>query len=107
MVQAHQQSEKPCFCRLQIDKLNDKFVEARDEIEFAEEDAETTYFNESHKLAKDSVSEVLALYQEIQTELTEEDKGKLQRSMGMKMEQLKVRLGHCPNMSFTQHVKQL
>ena len=53
------------------------------------------------------MSEVLALYKEIQTELTEEDKGKLQRSMGMKMEQLKVCIGHCPDMSFTQHVKQL
>ena len=75
---------------MQIDELNDKFVEARDEIEFAQEDAETTYFNESHNTAKHSVGEVLALYQQIQEDLSQDDKGKLQRSMGMKMEQLKV-----------------
>lgn len=79
----------------QIDELNDKFVEARDEIEYAQEDAETTYFNESHKLAKDSVGVVTNLYQQILTNLSDADRGKLQRSMGMKMEQLKVRLLYC------------
>jgi len=74
----------------QIDQLNEKFVEARDEIEYAQEDAETTYFNESHKLARDSVGIVTTMYQQILADLSESDKGKLQRSMGMKMEQLKV-----------------
>ena len=66
-------------------------MEARDEIEYAQEDAETTYFNESHKAAKDSVAVVTSLYKDIQDTLNEADRGKLQRSMGMKMEQLKVR----------------
>lgn len=78
----------------QIDELNDKFVEAREEIEYAQEDAETTYFNESHKLARDSVGIVTTMYQQILADLSEADKGKLQRSMGMKMEQLKVHM--CP-----------
>lgn len=77
----------------QIDELNDKFVEARDEIEYAQEDAETTYFNESHNLARESVGIVTTMYKEILADLSEADKGKLQRSMGMKMEQLKAELG--------------
>lgn len=80
-----------CYsCCLQIDELNDKFVEARDEIEYAQEDAETTYFNDSHKVAKEAVGVITSMYRDIQDTLNEADKGKLQRSMGMKMEQLKV-----------------
>ena len=37
---------------LQIDTINDKFVEAREEIETARDDAETTYFNESYTEAQ-------------------------------------------------------
>lgn len=70
-------------------------MEARDEIECAQEDAETTYFNESHKLAKDTVGVVTSMYKDILETLSETDKGKLQRSMGMKMEQLKVWQLHC------------
>lgn len=70
-------------------------MEARDEIEYAQEDAETTYFNESHKLAKDTVGVVTGMYKDILETLSETDKGKLQRSMGMKMEQLKVGRLHC------------
>ncbi|KAL3152544.1 hypothetical protein ABBQ32_001572 [Trebouxia sp. C0010 RCD-2024] len=77
----------------QIDELNDKFVEARDEIEYAQEDAETTYFNDSHKVAKEAVGVITSMYRDIQDTLNEADKGKLQRSMGMKMEQLKAELG--------------
>ena len=63
-------------------------------MEYAQEDAETTYFNESHKLAKGLVDEVTTRYQQILADLSEEDKGKLQRSMGLKMEQLKVGCVH-------------
>ena len=31
----------------QVAAINERFVEARDEIEYAKEDAETVYFNES------------------------------------------------------------
>lgn len=57
---------------------------------YAVEDAETTYFNESHQTAKDAVAEATQLYQQVLNDLSEADRGKLQRSMGMKMEQLKV-----------------
>ena len=78
------------YIRLQIETLNEKFVEARDEIEYAVEDAETTYFNESHKVAKDAVAEAMQMYKQVLDDLSDDDRGKLQRSMGMKMEQLKV-----------------
>ena len=94
MYTALHASSVQCKIWLQIDDLNDKFVEARDEIEYAQEDAETTYFNESHKLAKDSVGVVTSMYKNILETLSEADKGKLQRSMGMKMEQLKVWHSH-------------
>eukprot|EP01026_Neomeris_dumetosa_P072657 TRINITY_DN74055_c0_g1_i3.p2 TRINITY_DN74055_c0_g1~~TRINITY_DN74055_c0_g1_i3.p2 ORF type:complete len:133 (-),score=22.91 TRINITY_DN74055_c0_g1_i3:227-583(-) len=74
----------------EIDGLNDKFAEARDEIELAKEDAETVYFNESHKTAKEVVDEVLGTWQQLLQRLNEEEKSKLQCSMGLKMEQLKA-----------------
>ncbi len=56
-----------------------------------QEDAETVRFNESAKAAQDSVNKVLESYGALAQQLDEEERGKLQRSMGMKMEQLKVR----------------
>ena len=43
----------------QIDLVNDLFVEARDLIEDARDEAETVYFNDAHKDAKDAVADVL------------------------------------------------
>ena len=43
---------------VQIDAINDKFVEARDEIDYAKEDAETTYFDESYAAAQQATKEV-------------------------------------------------
>eukprot|EP01024_Parvocaulis_polyphysoides_P025403 TRINITY_DN23184_c0_g3_i1.p3 TRINITY_DN23184_c0_g3~~TRINITY_DN23184_c0_g3_i1.p3 ORF type:complete len:130 (-),score=16.77 TRINITY_DN23184_c0_g3_i1:404-793(-) len=74
----------------EIDDLNDKFATARDEIELAKEDAETVYFNESHATAKQVVDEVMEKWQNVLERLDEEEKMKLQRSMGLKMEQLKA-----------------
>ena len=107
----------------QIDSINDQFVEARDEIEYAKEEVGTTYFNESADAAKAAVAGVLEKYQGILEKLrcdpasedrsmqclaaisnqchvsvhhptalwcSEEERGKLQRSMGMKMEQLRA-----------------
>jgi len=73
-------------------QINDKFVEARDEIEFAAEDAETTYFNDSYESAKSLVEEVVGEFNTLLESLPDEEKGRLQRSMGMKMEQLKAEL---------------
>ncbi|CAG9460705.1 unnamed protein product [Pedinophyceae sp. YPF-701] len=75
-----------------IDEINDKFVEARDEIEFAQEDAETTYFNESCEAAREITQEALDMFNALLSRLDDDERGKLQRSMGMKMEQLKAEL---------------
>ncbi|KAK9826661.1 hypothetical protein WJX74_008471 [Apatococcus lobatus] len=75
-----------------LETVNEKFVEARDEIEYAQEDAETLYFNESHSTAKQAVTACLDLFSSISNQLDEAERGKLQRSMGMKMEQLKEEL---------------
>ena len=73
-----------------MDEINDAFTEARDEIESAMEAVGTTYFNEDAEIAKECVEQTLALYYALCDELDEETKGKTQRAMGMKMEQLKA-----------------
>lgn len=74
-------------------QINDMFVEARDEIAYAQEDAETTYFNESYEDAKELVDKVLSEWDSVLSGLDEAEKGRVQRSMGLKMEQLKAELG--------------
>ncbi|PSC70456.1 late embryogenesis abundant [Micractinium conductrix] len=74
----------------EIDSINDAFVEARDEIEYAKEEAETVYFNESCDTARQAVAGVLDKYAAVLQRLSEQERGKLQRSMGLKMEQLKA-----------------
>ena len=76
---------------LQIDDINEDFTAAREEIDYAKEDAETTYFNESCETAREAVESVLNKYKQVLDALSEDERAKLQRSMGLKMEQLKVR----------------
>lgn len=73
-------------------QINDLFVEARDEIEYAQEDAETVYFNDSCNTARDLVHGVIERFEGVLAKLNEEERGRLQRSMGMKMEQLKAEM---------------
>ena len=68
------------------------FVEAREEISYAQEDAGTTYFNDSYEDAKGLVDKVLLEWDSLLTGLEEIERGKVQRSMGLKMEQLKAEL---------------
>lgn len=75
---------------LQIDDINAAFVLAREEIEYAQEDAESTYFNESYQTAKSAVDKVLGDFNSVLQRLDPPEREKLQRSMGLKMEQLKV-----------------
>ncbi|WIA18724.1 hypothetical protein OEZ85_003417 [Tetradesmus obliquus] len=76
----------------EVDTINEKFAEAREEIEFAREDAETVYFNESAEEARGAVGEVLGRWQALLARLPEDEQAKLQRAMGLKMEQLKAEL---------------
>lgn len=77
---------------MEIDEINIKFAEAREEIEAAMDSKETVYFNEEAECAKNAVKEVLDLLQKLLEKLTDEEKGAVMRSMGLKMEQLKAEL---------------
>ncbi|KAF8064647.1 hypothetical protein HT031_003448 [Scenedesmus sp. PABB004] len=76
----------------EVDLINEKFAEAREEIEMARDDAETVYFNESAELARNVVGEVLERWGGLLASLPDEEAAKLQRSMGLKIEQLKAEL---------------
>ncbi|KAM7507948.1 hypothetical protein LguiA_018401 [Lonicera macranthoides] len=75
-----------------VDEINFKFAEAREEIEMALESKETVYFDEEAESARAAVKEVLDLFEGLLAKLPESEKGVLQRSMGLKIEQLKAEL---------------
>ncbi|XP_023728259.1 embryogenesis-like protein [Lactuca sativa] len=75
-----------------VDEINLKFAEAREEIEMAMESKETVYFNEEAECARAVVKEVLELYEGLLSKLAEKERGVIQRSMGLKIEQLKAEL---------------
>uniref|UniRef100_A0A2P2J6E8 Uncharacterized protein n=1 Tax=Rhizophora mucronata TaxID=61149 RepID=A0A2P2J6E8_RHIMU len=76
----------------EVDLINLKFAEAREEIESALDSKETVYFNEEAEGARAAVKEVLDLFDGLLEKLPESEKTALQRSMGLKMEQLKAEL---------------
>lgn len=51
----------------------------------AHDDAETTYFNESHAEAKQAVESALGMYDDLLSQLDEKERGKCQRAMGLKV----------------------
>nr|XP_043637216.1 embryogenesis-like protein [Erigeron canadensis] len=75
-----------------VDEINMKFAEAREEIEMAMESKETVYFNEEAECARAVVKDVLDLYDGLLSKLPEKERGVIQRSMGLKIEQLKAEL---------------
>ncbi|KAK4777917.1 hypothetical protein SAY87_018104 [Trapa incisa] len=75
-----------------VDLINLKFAEAREEIEMAMESKETVYFNEEAECARAAVKEVVELFEGLLAKLSERDRASLQRSMGLKIEQLKAEL---------------
>ncbi|KAH6759047.1 hypothetical protein C2S51_019282 [Perilla frutescens var. frutescens] len=77
----------------EVDKINLKFAEAREEIESAMESKETVYFNEEAECARGAVGEVLELYEGLLRKLPEKERAGIQRAMGLKIEQLKAELG--------------
>ena len=76
----------------EVDSINLKFAEAREEIEMAMESKETVYFNEEAECARGAVKEVLDMFEGLLGKLPESKKAALQRSMGLKIEQLKAEL---------------
>ncbi|KAF5178966.1 Polyribonucleotide nucleotidyltransferase [Thalictrum thalictroides] len=77
---------------IEIDEINLKFAEAREEIESAMESKETVYFDEEAECARAAVKEVLDLFNGLLGKLPESEKGVVQRAMGLKIEQLKAEL---------------
>ncbi|CAN0863188.1 Embryogenesis-like protein [Linum grandiflorum] len=74
----------------EVDMINLKFAEAREELETAMDAKETVYFDEEAECARDAANEVLSMYDTLLGKLPETKKGVVQRSMGLKMEQLKA-----------------
>ena len=70
--------------------INELFVTARDEIEFAEESMGRSYYDDDAKLAMEAVAEAREAFAGLSAELSarngEDDASKLQRSVGLKME---------------------
>lgn len=75
-----------------VDLINIKFAEAREEIEMAMESKETVYFNEEAECARAAVKDVVDLFEGSLAKLPESERAALQRSMGLKIEQLKAEL---------------
>eukprot|EP00898_Chlorokybus_atmophyticus_P003225 jgi/Chlat1/3903/Chrsp26S04173 len=78
--------------RQQVDDINERFGEAREEIEMAMESKETVYFNEEAEIAHEAVQGVLSRYEKLLVSVGESQRGQLERAMGLKMEQLKAEL---------------
>ncbi|XP_051180912.1 embryogenesis-like protein [Lolium perenne] len=75
-----------------VDEVNRKFAEAREEIESAMDSKETVYFNEEAACARDAAGEALGAFDALLARVPPADADKLRRSMGLKMEQLKAEL---------------
>lgn len=76
----------------EIDEINLKFAEAREDIESAMDSKETVYFDEEAECARATVTHVLDMFNGLLAKLPESEKGALQRAMGLKIEQLKAEL---------------
>ncbi|KAK4280122.1 hypothetical protein QN277_011789 [Acacia crassicarpa] len=76
----------------EVDMINLKFAEAREEIEEALDSKDTVYFNEEAECARAAVTEVLEMFEGLLAKLPESEKTAIQRSMGLKIEQLKAEL---------------
>ncbi|TKY51461.1 hypothetical protein E2542_SST22977 [Spatholobus suberectus] len=76
----------------EVDTINLKFAEAREEIEMALESKDTVYFDEEAECARTAVNEVVGMFEGLLARLPERERAALQRSMGLKIEQLKAEL---------------
>eukprot|EP00899_Mesostigma_viride_P007178 jgi/Mesvir1/16461/Mv03881-RA.1 len=75
-----------------MDETNRLFATAREEIELAMDSKDTVYFNEEAATARQAVDACLAAYEDLLASLDETKRTEAQRSMGLKMEQLKAEL---------------
>lgn len=74
--------------RKRIGEFQDLFVAAREDIEFAQDAQGTTYFNEEAEVARDSVDEAVAVFEQIKDSLDEKARVDFEQGNGLKVEQL-------------------
>lgn len=76
-----------------LDKFQDLFVEARDSIEDVVDSSGSTYFDDDAKVAEESVDVAVQEFQKLLEDLKDVDqKNRVLRSNGLKVEQLKGEL---------------
>lgn len=73
------------------------FTEAREELQYASESRETTYFNEEVEAAQKCVVKALTCFKELCDGVDEESRNAIMRSNGLKVEQLKQELKQLTN----------
>lgn len=83
--------------RKQLGVVNEMFAEAREEISDALESAGTTYFDEEATIAHETADGAINAYEQLLQDAKPEDAGEIQRSMGLKMEQLKAEVAMLKN----------
>ena len=78
-----------------LEQLEDEFAEARELLSDAEEAMGTTYFNDDLKDAREATEKVLERYESMKASLPKGSNEliELQRSLGLKIEELRGRLG--------------
>ncbi|CAM9936017.1 unnamed protein product [Ascophyllum nodosum] len=75
-----------------MNEFNDLFVAAREEMEFAAESKETTYFDEEASAAKEVVEQAVGLFEEVLGSVDEAKRTEIMRQSGLRVEQLKAEL---------------
>ena len=80
-----------------VDEINSQFATARDEIELAMDSVGTTYFNDEATDALNLGREVIQKYEQLLTLVSADKRTELQRSLGLKMGQLKAELENLKN----------
>ncbi|KAG0048247.1 hypothetical protein BGZ83_006776 [Gryganskiella cystojenkinii] len=84
------------FAGVDVDKhvqtITDQFIEARDELEYAEEARGSVYYNDDKETARQAVQQCLDTYDNLLKELDNDQKLDVQRKIGLKIMELKSQL---------------
>ncbi|CEP17232.1 hypothetical protein [Parasitella parasitica] len=80
-----------------MNRIEELFSAAKDELEFAEESQGTTYYHEDLTTAGKAVNQVLAAYEEFLDTLPSDDmRNEVKTKVGMKMKELKMAFDSLP-----------
>ncbi|KAI9266342.1 hypothetical protein EDC94DRAFT_603468 [Helicostylum pulchrum] len=82
---------------LSMDKIEELFSAAKDELEYADESQGSVYYHEDLTTAEKAVSEVLSEYERFLKELPSDDmRNEVKSKVGMKMRELKMTFDALP-----------